>query len=139
MVLRGLLLIVPSFAIVGFAQNMPTLYLGLTLYALSTSVVVPCMTTLVSHYGNVSQKGIIQRSLLVPLNLFKNLMFFTFLCLNKSNISQKSQIGLAEMSPIAKSGNSMLMICFDLNKTELPDLAIREHFCESNSTFLGNI
>ena len=28
MVLRGLLLIVPSFAIVGFAQNIPTLYLG---------------------------------------------------------------------------------------------------------------
>ena len=40
-------------------------------------------------------------------------------------MSQKSQIGLAEMSPIAKSGNSMLMICFDLNKTELPDLAIK--------------
>ena len=59
MVLRGLLLIVPSFAIVGFAQNMWQLYLGLTLYALSTSVVVPCMTTLVSHYGNVSQKGIV--------------------------------------------------------------------------------
>jgi len=59
MVLRGLLLIVPSFAIVGFAQNIPTLYLGLALYALSTSVVVPCMTTLVSHYGTVSQKGIV--------------------------------------------------------------------------------
>ena len=57
MVLRGLLLIVPSFAIVGFSQNMWQLYLGLTLYALSTSVVVPCMTTMVSHYGNVSQKG----------------------------------------------------------------------------------
>ena len=28
-----------------------------------------------------------QRSPLVPLNLLKNLMFFTFLCLNKSNIS----------------------------------------------------
>ena len=28
MVLRGLLLIVPSFAIVGFAQNIPTLYVG---------------------------------------------------------------------------------------------------------------
>eukprot|EP00093_Oithona_nana_P005982 05982.XXX_126793_124899_1 [CDS] Oithona nana genome sequencing. len=59
MVLRGLLLIVPSFAFVGFAQNLPTLYFGLALYALSTSVVVPCMTTLVSHYGNVSQKGIV--------------------------------------------------------------------------------
>ena len=59
MVLRGLLIIVPSFAIVGFAQNKLTLYFGLALYALSTSVVVPCMTTLVSHYGNVSQKGIV--------------------------------------------------------------------------------
>ena len=29
------------------------------MYALSTSVVVPCMTTLVSHYGTVSQKGIV--------------------------------------------------------------------------------
>ena len=39
-----------------------------------------------------------QRSLLVPLNLFKNLMFLTFLCLKKSNISRKSQIRLTEMS-----------------------------------------
>ena len=31
--------------------------------------------------------GMNQRSLLVPLNLFKNLVFFTFLCLNKSKIS----------------------------------------------------
>ena len=34
-------------------------------------------------------EGIPQRSLLVPINLFKNLMFFTFLCLKKSNISRK--------------------------------------------------
>ena len=32
MVLRGLLLIVPSFAIVGFAQNIPTLYVGKYLF-----------------------------------------------------------------------------------------------------------
>ena len=66
-----------------------------------------------------------QISLLVPLNLFKYLLFSTFLCLNKSKISQKSQIGLAEMSLIAKSGNWWwLMICFDFDKTELPDMAI---------------
>ncbi len=59
MVLRGLLIIVPSFAIIGFAQNKLTLYFGLSLYALSTSVVVPCLTTIVSHYGSVSQKGIV--------------------------------------------------------------------------------
>ena len=69
-------------------------------------------------------KSMVQISLLVPLNLFKYLLLLTFLCLNKSKISQKSQIGLAEMSPIAKSGNSMLMICFDLDKTVLPDMAI---------------
>ena len=73
---------------------------------------------------DMKKRGVDQRYLLDSF-LLKNLMFFTFLCLNKSNISQKSQIGLAEMSPIAKSGNSMLMICFDLNKTELPDLAIK--------------
>ena len=42
--------------------NLKSLFLsipGLALYALSTSVVVPCMTTLVSHYGTVSQKGIV--------------------------------------------------------------------------------
>ena len=53
-------------------------------------------------------------------------MFFTFLCLNKTNITQKSQIRLTEMHLIARSGNSVLMICFgfDLNKMELPDSAI---------------
>ena len=35
------------------------LYFGLTLYALSTAVVVPCMTTLVSQYGDANQKGIL--------------------------------------------------------------------------------
>lgn len=59
MVLRGLLLIVPSFAAVGFANSKWMLYFGLMLYALSTAVVVPCMTTLVSNYGDVSQKGIV--------------------------------------------------------------------------------
>ena len=45
MAMYGLLLIVPSFAVVGFAQSKTVLYLGITLYALSTSVVVPCLST----------------------------------------------------------------------------------------------
>ena len=57
--MMGLLVVVPSFAIVGIAESMVTLYLGLALYALSTAFVVPCMTTLVSQYGEVHQKGII--------------------------------------------------------------------------------
>ena len=38
MVLRGLLLIVPSFAIVGFAQNIPTLYVGKYLFLSAMSL-----------------------------------------------------------------------------------------------------
>ena len=59
MALYGLLLIIPSFALIGFAGDLPTLYSGLALYAISTSVVVPCLTTMVSKYGDVSQKGIV--------------------------------------------------------------------------------
>ena len=36
--LRGLLVIVPSFAVVGFAYNLPLLYFGLFLYAVSTAI-----------------------------------------------------------------------------------------------------
>ncbi len=59
MALRGLLLIIPSFAIVGVAYNVTVLYLGLALYAVSTAICVPCMTTMVSAYGDASQKGIV--------------------------------------------------------------------------------
>lgn len=55
----GLLLIVPSFVIVGLCNNISQLYLGLGLYAVSTAFVVPCLTTLVSQYGETHQKGIV--------------------------------------------------------------------------------
>jgi len=55
----GLLLIVPSFAIVGSCKTIFQLYLGLALYAFSTAFVVPCLTTLVSQYGEHHQKGIV--------------------------------------------------------------------------------
>ena len=53
---RGLLLIVPSFVIVGLCSTLAQLYLGLGLYAVSTAFVVPCLTTLVTRYGDSSQK-----------------------------------------------------------------------------------
>ena len=59
MAMYGLLLIIPAYALIGFAEDLITLYCGLALYALSTSVVVPCLTTMVSKYGDVSQKGIV--------------------------------------------------------------------------------
>ena len=40
----GLLLIVPSFVIVGSCRNLAQLYTGLGLYAVSTAFVVPCLT-----------------------------------------------------------------------------------------------
>lgn len=55
----GLLLIVPSFVIVGLSSTISQLYLGLGLYAVSTAFVVPCLTTLVSQYGENHQKGIV--------------------------------------------------------------------------------
>ena len=58
-IFSGLLLIVPSFVIVGLCNNISQLYLGLGLYAVSTAFVVPCLTTLVSQYGETHQKGIV--------------------------------------------------------------------------------
>ncbi|KDR23002.1 major facilitator superfamily domain-containing protein 10 [Zootermopsis nevadensis] len=53
----GLLLIVPSFVCVGLASSPVLLYIGLLLFAVSTAMVVPCMTTLVSKLGSHDQKG----------------------------------------------------------------------------------
>lgn len=53
----GLLLIIPSFVCVGLASTTFLLYIGVFLFAVSTSMVVPCMTTLVSRLGADHQKG----------------------------------------------------------------------------------
>ena len=55
----GLLVVIPSFAVIGNAKSILSLYVGLFLYAFSTAFVVPCMTTIISEYGEVNQKGII--------------------------------------------------------------------------------
>lgn len=57
--MAGLLLIVPSFVIVGNCRTIAQLYTGLGLYAFSTAFVVPCLTSLVSQYGEHHQKGIV--------------------------------------------------------------------------------
>lgn len=53
----GLVLIVPSYVIVGLSENVFWLYVGMILYAISTAFVVTCMTTLTAKYGNFDQKG----------------------------------------------------------------------------------
>merc|ERR1711972_666018 len=78
--MMGLLLIVPSFAIVGSAYSLPTLYLGLSLYAISTAFVVPMLSSLVSQYGGDHQKGAVMgvfRSLGALGPAFGSLLFWS--------------------------------------------------------------
>ncbi|KAG8184726.1 hypothetical protein JTE90_019329 [Oedothorax gibbosus] len=53
----GAVLIIPAFIIIGFAQNLIFLYIGLALYAFASATVVPCLTTIASKFGSTSQKG----------------------------------------------------------------------------------
>ncbi|CAH0562208.1 unnamed protein product [Brassicogethes aeneus] len=53
----GLWLIIPSFVCVGLANGPYMLYTGLLLFAISTALVVPCIMTMASEYGNEQQKG----------------------------------------------------------------------------------
>uniref|UniRef100_A0A182J595 Major facilitator superfamily (MFS) profile domain-containing protein n=1 Tax=Anopheles atroparvus TaxID=41427 RepID=A0A182J595_ANOAO len=53
----GLYLIIPAFVTVGLAESSPVLYLGMSLFAISTAFVVTCMTTITSQYGDFHQKG----------------------------------------------------------------------------------
>ncbi|KAJ8873674.1 hypothetical protein PR048_024505 [Dryococelus australis] len=54
---KGLLLIVPSYVCIGLAPSPVLLYVGLIIYSVSTALVVPCLTTLVSNHGSHEQKG----------------------------------------------------------------------------------
>ncbi|CAO1422447.1 unnamed protein product [Diamesa tonsa] len=53
----GLVLIIPSFVLVGLAESVFMLYMGMILFAISTAFVVTCMTTLTAKYGSFDQKG----------------------------------------------------------------------------------
>ncbi|XP_013789218.2 major facilitator superfamily domain-containing protein 10-like [Limulus polyphemus] len=53
----GLLLIIPSFIIMGLALSPAVLYVGLVLFSFASATVVPCLTTIVSSYGSTEQKG----------------------------------------------------------------------------------
>ncbi|EEB15284.1 tetracycline-efflux transporter, putative [Pediculus humanus corporis] len=55
----GLLLIIPSFVLIGLATTSNLLILGLLFFAISTAMVVSCMTTLASKFGPEDQKGTI--------------------------------------------------------------------------------
>ncbi|KAH1029674.1 hypothetical protein HUJ05_002865 [Dendroctonus ponderosae] len=59
----GLWIIIPSFISVGLATGPLLLYFGLFLYAVSTAMVVPSITTLASQHGTEQQKGTVMGAL----------------------------------------------------------------------------
>uniref|UniRef100_A0A6A7G3Y4 Major facilitator superfamily domain-containing protein 10-like n=2 Tax=Hirondellea gigas TaxID=1518452 RepID=A0A6A7G3Y4_9CRUS len=54
---RGIMVMVPAFPLIGWSYNNWMLYAGLTLYAVGSSLLVPCLTGLASVHGPPSQKG----------------------------------------------------------------------------------
>ncbi|KAF2352970.1 Major facilitator superfamily, partial [Trinorchestia longiramus] len=54
---QGLVVMIPGFAFVGWSSGPVMLYTGLTLYALGSSLLVPCLTGLASVHGPPTQKG----------------------------------------------------------------------------------
>ncbi|XP_027206946.2 major facilitator superfamily domain-containing protein 10 isoform X1 [Penaeus vannamei] len=53
----GLVMMIPAFILVGASETNLGLYAGLTLYALGSSMMVPCLTALASYHGADSHKG----------------------------------------------------------------------------------
>lgn len=57
MATKGLVMMLPAFILIGISETSLGLYSGLTLYALGSSMMVPCLTALASCHGSESQKG----------------------------------------------------------------------------------
>ncbi|XP_063844537.1 major facilitator superfamily domain-containing protein 10-like [Scylla paramamosain] len=47
----------PAFILIGASKTNLGLYSGLTLYAIGSSMMVPCLTALASCHGTASHKG----------------------------------------------------------------------------------
>jgi MFS family permease len=57
MALQGLVFLVPGLVSIGFAQSSWRLYFGLFFLAVGSSMVIPCLTTLVSLYTPQEYQG----------------------------------------------------------------------------------
>jgi MFS family permease len=56
--LAGLIVIAPGFAITGIAQTQTALYVGLTFMAVGSALIVPSLSSLVSHYTSSERQGL---------------------------------------------------------------------------------
>ena len=57
MAMQGLTLLVPGLLLIGFAHVQWLLYLGLAFLAIGSSMVIPCLTTLVSLFTPAQDQG----------------------------------------------------------------------------------
>ncbi|KAM6930852.1 major facilitator superfamily domain-containing protein 10-like [Xenentodon cancila] len=53
----AMIILIPSFILIGLSRNITMLYVGLVLYSFAAAIVVPCLSTLVSDHGSANQKG----------------------------------------------------------------------------------
>lgn len=54
---QAIILLIPAFLLIGWANGLTMLGCGLLLYSFAAAIVVPCLSSLVSTYGSASQKG----------------------------------------------------------------------------------
>ncbi|KAK8396344.1 hypothetical protein O3P69_005408 [Scylla paramamosain] len=54
---EGLMMMIPAFILIGASETNLGLYSGLMLYAIGSSMMVPCLTALASCHGAASHKG----------------------------------------------------------------------------------
>ncbi|XP_060690615.1 major facilitator superfamily domain-containing protein 10 [Hemiscyllium ocellatum] len=54
---RAIALLIPAFLIIGWANTVLVLYVGLLFYSFAAAIVIPCLSALVSGYGAANQKG----------------------------------------------------------------------------------
>lgn len=57
MAIMGLLTLIPGLIIIGFAQSVALLYLGLFFLACGSAMAIPCLTTLVTLYTPATEQG----------------------------------------------------------------------------------
>ncbi|CAF1429938.1 unnamed protein product [Adineta ricciae] len=55
----GILILIPSFILLGFAQSKTILWIGLTLFSIASSIVINVINSFASKYGLESEKGTI--------------------------------------------------------------------------------
>ncbi|XP_064600293.1 major facilitator superfamily domain-containing protein 10-like [Liolophura sinensis] len=54
---RSMVILIPAFVLMAFANSAVVLYAGLTMFAFASATIVPCLTTVISRFGGVDQKG----------------------------------------------------------------------------------